>query len=78
MWDMVTHPAYQKIIGMGRDVVPLILEDLRRGVDQWFWALHCITEADPVEPEAHGDVNRMAEKWLEWGERHGYIPPDQD
>ena len=40
--DMVTHPAYQQIIGMGKDVLPLILAELRREPDHWFWALQAI------------------------------------
>ena len=32
------HPAYQEIIGMGERVVPLLLAELRREPDDWFWA----------------------------------------
>jgi hypothetical protein len=32
---------------MGRDVVPLILADLRKEPYQWFWALRAITGEDP-------------------------------
>ena len=35
---------YQRIIGMGLPVVPLILEELEREPDQWFWALEAITK----------------------------------
>src|SRR5688572_18926849 len=42
------HPAYQEIVGMGQSVVPLLLAELRREPDDWFWALHAITGADPV------------------------------
>lgn len=37
------HAAYQKIISMGQPVVPLILRDLERKPDHWFWALRAIT-----------------------------------
>jgi hypothetical protein len=60
---------YQRIIGMGEPVVPLILEELRREPDQWFWALEAITEENPVPPEVRGDVRRMADAWIRWGER---------
>ena len=34
------HPAYQEIIGMGERAVPLLLAELKRVPDDWFWALH--------------------------------------
>jgi hypothetical protein len=41
------HIAYQKIIGMRPPVVPLILQDLiDNGPNDWFWALHVITDAN--------------------------------
>jgi len=35
---MVMLPAYQRIIGMGPDVVPLLLRELDADPDLWFWA----------------------------------------
>ncbi len=35
---------YQRIIGIGWPVVPLILDELQREPDQWFWALEAITD----------------------------------
>jgi hypothetical protein len=63
------HPAYQRIIGMGAPVVPLILRDLERTNDPWFWALHAITGANPVAAEDRGTINRMVSAWLLWGMR---------
>jgi hypothetical protein len=63
---------YQKIIGMGMAAVPLILEELQREPDQWFWALEVITDENPVPPEAAGRVRLMADAWIEWGKRHGW------
>ena len=40
--DIVMNMAYQKIIGMGTPVVELILQDLKRQPDHWFWALRSI------------------------------------
>src|SRR2546426_3866753 len=42
MTDMILHPAYQQIIGLGRGALPLILEELARQPDYWFWALFAI------------------------------------
>jgi len=61
------HPSYQRIIGMGAPAVPLILEDLARTHDAWFWALQAITGEDPVSVEDRGVIHRMVSAWVEWG-----------
>jgi hypothetical protein len=72
MSDIILHPAYQRIIGMGLDVVPLILRELSKEPDHWFWALRSITGANPVKSEDKGRLKKMAEAWLDWGRQHGY------
>jgi hypothetical protein len=73
--QMAMLKPYQRIIGMGAPVVPLILEELQREPDQWFWALEAITEENPVPPEAAGKVRAMAQAWIEWGKRQGLLQP---
>lgn len=69
---LAMHPAYQKIIGMGPAVVPLLLRELESEPEAWFWALRAITEEDPVPPEIRGDGGAMAQAWLKWGKEWGY------
>ncbi len=64
---------YQRIIGMGEGVVPLILEEMRREPGHWFWALQAITEEDPVPTDARGKVREMTVAWLKWGRQHRLI-----
>lgn len=61
------HPGYQRVIGMGRDALPFILEDLNATHAPWFWALEAITGEDPVPAEDRGYVDRMTRAWLRWG-----------
>jgi hypothetical protein len=70
--EMKEHPAYLQIIGLGKTAVPLILDELRRAPDFWFAALKTLTGEDPVKPADRGQVRRMAQAWLEWGQTHGY------
>src|ERR1700730_7789640 len=70
--QMAMLRPYQRIIGMGWDAVPLILEELQREPDQWFWALEAITEENPVPRESVGKVALMAQAWVDWGRRQGY------
>lgn len=71
--EMAMHPAYQQIIGLGHGAVPLLLRELEREPDHWFWALRAITGVDPVEPTQRGRVKEMAEAWLRWGREQGLI-----
>ncbi len=69
--QMAMLRPYQRIIGMGQPAVRLILEELRREPDHWFWALESITDQNPVPPEAMGKVRLMAQAWIQWGEQQG-------
>ena len=70
---MEEHPAYQAIIAMGEDALPLILEDLRQSMDHWFMALRSITGESPIREEDRGKISAIRAAWLDWGVRHGYI-----
>ena len=67
------HPAYQEIVSLGESAVPLILERMQSKGGHWFYALHDITNADPVNPADRGYVVAMQESWLQWGADHGYV-----
>jgi hypothetical protein len=66
------HPAYQKIIGMGKDALPFILRELRNRGGDWLWALEAI--ARPKVNPALGTTNfkDAVAAWLKWGEENGY------
>ncbi len=66
------HPAYQEIVGMGPPAVALLLAELRRDPDDWFWALHAITGANPIPETSRGHLQAMVAAWLEWGAANGY------
>jgi hypothetical protein len=67
---LVMSSAYQRIIGMGPEAVPLILRQIEREGDDpghWGWALSAITREDPVPNNAAGDTVKIADAWLSWG-----------
>ncbi len=64
--DIVMHPAYQQIIGMGHTAIPFIIREMKEEPNHWFWALKAITGADPVPPEKRGRIKAMTEEWLFW------------
>ncbi len=70
---MIRHSAYQEIIGMGEQVVPLLLDELRREPDFWFAALQKITGVDPVPKASAGKINEMTKAWIDWGRDKGLL-----
>src|SRR5574343_1274585 len=65
------HDAYQRTIGLGPAVLPLVFEELERRPHWWFWALRALTGADPVTDEQRGDLTAMRDAWLLWREENG-------
>ncbi len=70
--DLVAHPAFQEIVGMGPAVIPLLLRELAKRSGHWHRALRRITGVDPVAPEDRGNIDKAAETWLRWGKEQGY------
>ena len=65
--DMILHPAYLKIIGLGPSAIPLILAELEKKLDFWFWALDAISDENPVPDDVQGDMERTRLAWIQWG-----------
>jgi len=71
--DIVLDQSYQRIIGMGTSVVPLILRSLEKNAEYWFWALEAITGEDPVPEKDKGRSKLMAKHWLDWAREKNLI-----
>lgn len=71
--QMAMHPVYQQIIGLGPVAIPLLLRELEREPDHWFWALKAITGVDPVADADRGRIRAMAAAWISWGRKNGYL-----
>jgi len=65
------HPAYQRIMAMGRPALPFILRDLQQNSGHWFYALRFIVDEDIAVGTKTVPEARAA--WLEWGYANGYI-----
>ena len=70
---MVNDPAYQEVIAMGWEVVPVILRSMDEKPDHWFYALTQITGDNPIPQADAGYVEKMTEAWLDWGRRKGLL-----
>ena len=71
--EISKHPIYQEIINMGKSVIPFLLQDLAKNPLYWLTALRQITQENPVQPEHKGKIKLMAEDWLNWGKKQGYV-----
>jgi hypothetical protein len=73
--DKASSFALHQIIGMGEQVLPLILRELQFKTTDWFWALRAIARnRAPVIPVAdQGMVRRIADIWIQWGKDNGYL-----
>jgi hypothetical protein len=71
--EMVAHPAYQQIIGMGQRALPFIFNQLNSQPEHWFWALQSITGVNPIKPEHRGNLPEMTNDWIDWGKANGLI-----
>lgn len=71
--DMVAHPSYQEIIGMGAAAIPLMLEELQRSPDHLAPALRAITGIDPAKSQPRGKIKMATDAWIKWGIKQGHI-----
>jgi hypothetical protein len=64
---------YQKIIGLGESVLPLILAELQREPNDWLYALEMIAkdEENPVTDEM--GFKESLNAWINWGKTKGYL-----
>jgi hypothetical protein len=69
--QIVLHPAYQQIIGMGRDALPFIFKELKKTRGHWLWALTMILRDDKAKPGMR--FKEAVDAWLAWGANNGYI-----
>jgi len=68
---IVMHPAYQRIMAMGKDAIPLILKDLSKEQGHWFWALHNLVPPGDDPAAGTTTIRDATRAWLEWGKaRH--------
>ena len=58
---------------MGKPAIPLLLNELQRDLDHWFFALREIAGVNPVPLKDAGYVEKMRDAWLSWGRKNNYL-----
>jgi hypothetical protein len=70
------HPAFKRIVDLGRAALPMVLGELKERPDFWFPALRAITGEDPVTDQMRGKFDEMRMAWLSWARRKHIRPRD--
>ncbi|GDX46198.1 hypothetical protein LBMAG24_15260 [Bacteroidota bacterium] len=68
--EITNNSAYRCIIGLGKDIIPFIIEDLKQSENHWFNALELLTGENPIKSEHRGIINLMKSDWLNWAEKN--------
>lgn len=67
--ELFEHPSFVEIVSMGKEAVPLIIDELERQPDLLVGALTRITGENPVTTGDQGDVYAMIIAWNDWFQR---------
>jgi hypothetical protein len=70
----VSHPAYLRIIGLGRRTIPLILHDMEVNGGWWFDALEALTGENPAAGADRSKPLEMQQAWVAWASLQGIVP----
>ena len=70
---MNSNEAYQEIISMGKEVIPLIIKRLDIEPTLWLMALSKITGENPIPPENRGKINLIVQNWKDWAIKNRYV-----
>jgi hypothetical protein len=75
--QMMAHPSYQAILGMAsenkREIIRLMILDLKQNRNEWFWALSYLTQDNPIKHSDAGKMDKMISAWVNWGLEHNLI-----
>lgn len=70
---IVMHPAYQRIMAMGPNVIPLILQEMSKESGHWFWALHNLVPPGEDPAEGTTTIRDARRAWLDWGKKNNLL-----
>lgn len=71
--EITNNSAYRSIIGLGQEVLPFIIDDLKTNDNHWFYALEALTGQNPIKENHKGIVPLMKNDWIEWAKENNLI-----
>lgn len=61
------HLSYLQIIGMGAEIVPLLISRLQEDGGNFIFALKCITGEQAETEGIQGQADKVIAAWIKWG-----------
>ena len=71
--DSIKHYAYQNILKLGKDVVPLIMEDFIKNNVDWNIGLRYLTNHDIYNGKLILNTQTRKECWVKWWEENKHL-----
>jgi hypothetical protein len=68
--EITNNSAYRSIIGLGKEIIPFIIQDLKQSENHWFYALELLTGENPIKEKHRGIIHLMKSDWLNWAEKN--------
>lgn len=68
MTEIIANQNYREIVELGPLVIPILLHEMEVNPNHWSPALRELTGANPVKYHHQGEMDRIAQDWVEWGE----------
>jgi hypothetical protein len=65
------HPAYLRIMAMGKEGLPFVLREIQNSQDNWFYALKFMAGEDAAAGIKNFEEAKAA--WVGWGYKNNYI-----
>lgn len=70
--QQITHPAFLRIIGLGKPALPFILKEFEEvPLHSWLSALEAIVGKDVAADSK--SYRETVSRWITWGKTNGYI-----
>jgi hypothetical protein len=63
---LIQEAAYKELIAMGKDILPLLIQELEVNPEYWFHALKTITSQNPIKRGNQNKNSLIANDWKEW------------
>ena len=70
---IINNPSYLSIIRLGKNIIPLILKELRDNDGLWFYALEQLTNKKVALDTINPTYQELKQAWLDWGVKNNYI-----
>jgi hypothetical protein len=68
IWDYLNHPAYKKLVGLGRPAIPYIIERYKKDQLPWGFVLQEITGIQIIKDPNSFSPGEVKKQWIDWWE----------